>query len=149
MEFNIPEPLKREHDELHAELVKATKEPGKIGTAARHVAELLHPHFVKEEQFALPPLGMLAPWAEGRATPNMKELLNLTDRMKAELPQMVREHHEIVRALKSLADAAQSEGKPQYARFADKLILHAQTEEQVLYPAAILIGEYAKLQLNK
>ena len=69
--------------------------------------------------------------------------------MKAELPQMVRAHHELVRARKSLADAAESEGKPQYARFADKLILHAQTEEQVLYPAAILIGEYAKLQLTK
>ena len=149
MTFQIPEPLKKEHEELHAELVKATKEPGKIGAAARHIAELLHPHFVKEEEFALPPLGMLAPWAEGRVTPDLEELLKMTDRMKAELPHMVREHHEIVRALKTLADAAESEGKPQYARFADKLILHAQTEEQVLYPAAILIGEYARLKLMK
>jgi hypothetical protein len=149
MEFSIPEPLKREHDELHAELVKATKEPGKIGTAARHVADLLHPHFVKEEEFALPPLGMLAPWAEGRMAPDLEELLRMTDRMKAELPHMVREHHQIVRALKTLADVAEAEGKPQYARFADKLILHAQTEEQVLYPAAILIGEYARLAVNK
>jgi hypothetical protein len=149
MEFNIPEPLKREHEELHAELVKATKEPGKIGAAARQVADLLHPHFVKEEEFALPPLGMLAPWAEGRVTPNMEELLKMTDRMKAELPQMVKEHHNVIRALKVLAATAESEGKPQYARFAEKLILHAQTEEQVLYPAAILIGEYAKLQLKK
>ena len=149
MDFTIPEPLKREHEELHAELVKATKEPGKIGAAARHVAELLHPHFVKEEEFALPPLGMLAPWAEGRVTPNMEDLLRMTDRMKSELPQMVREHHEIVRALRALSDSAESESKPQYARFAEKLILHAQTEEQVLYPAAILIGEYAKLQLKK
>jgi iron-sulfur cluster repair protein YtfE (RIC family) len=149
MQFNIPEPLKREHAALHAELVKATKEPGKTGESARNVAMLLHPHFVKEEEFALPPLGMLAPWAEGRVTPDMGELLKMTDRMKAELPQMVKEHHEIVRALKLLADAAESEGKPQYARFAEKLILHAQTEEQVLYPAAILIGEYAKLKLKK
>ena len=149
MEFKIPEALKAGHEELHAELVNATKEPGKTGEAARNVAKLLHPHFVKEEEFALPPLGMLSPWAEGRVTPNMEDLLKMTDRMKAEMPQMVKEHHEIVRALRPLADAAESEGKPQYAHFAEKLILHAQTEEQVFYPAAILIGEYAKLQLKK
>ncbi|MBI3462511.1 MAG: hemerythrin domain-containing protein [Planctomycetes bacterium] len=148
MEFKIPEPLKKEHAELHEELLKATKQPGKTGEAARAVAKLLHPHFVKEEEFALPPLGMLSPWAEGRVTPNMEELLKMTDRMKAELPQMVREHHEIIRALKTLAEAAESEGKPQYARFAEKLMLHAKTEEEVLYPAAILIGEYAKLKLH-
>jgi hypothetical protein len=28
------------------------------------------------------------------------------------------------------------------------LMLHAQTEEEVLYPAAILIGEYLKLKLK-
>jgi hypothetical protein len=28
----------------------------------------------------------------------------------------------------------------------EKLKLHAQTEEEVLYPAAILIGEYLKLK---
>jgi hypothetical protein len=81
--------------------VKATKEPGKIGAAARHVAELLHPHCLKEVEFALTPLGMLAPWAAGRVTPNMEELLKMSGRMKAELPQMVREHHEIVRTLSS------------------------------------------------
>ena len=35
------------------------------------------------------------------------------------------------------------------AEFADKLILHAQTEEEVSYPTAILIGEYLKLKLGK
>jgi hypothetical protein len=30
--------------------------------------------------------------------------------------------------------------------FAEKLKLHAKNEEEVLYPAAILVGEYLKLQ---
>ena len=30
----------------------------------------------------------------------------------------------------------------EYVHFAEKLTMHAQTEEQVLYPAAILVGEY-------
>jgi hypothetical protein len=50
MEFTIPQSLKTEHAELHAELKKATKEVGKIGEAARSVAAVLHPHFLKSER---------------------------------------------------------------------------------------------------
>ena len=60
MRFQIPKPLQVEHEELHATLVKATKSPGAVGEAAREVARLLHPHFVREEEFALPPLALLA-----------------------------------------------------------------------------------------
>lgn len=54
MEFKIPQPLKLEHEELHAELVRVTQEGGKIGEAAEVDAQLLHPHFEKEEEYALP-----------------------------------------------------------------------------------------------
>ena len=144
--FTIPQPLKLEHEELHAELVKATQEAGEIGEAAKAVAKLLHPHFVKEEEYALPPLGLLAPLAEGAITPDMTTVISMTDRLKADLPHMLQEHQQIVAALETLAKAADKGGKPQYARFAEKLTLHAQTEEQVLYPAAILVGEYLKLK---
>ena len=73
MDIKIPEPLKVEHAELHAELVALTKAPGKVGEAARNVAVLLHPHFVKEEEYALPPLGLLAPIAQRGVTPEMRE----------------------------------------------------------------------------
>lgn len=99
MKFEIPEPLKLEHAELHAELVKATKVPGKIGEAARQVAALLHPHFVKEEEYALPPLGLLPTLAQGEVTPDMTQVLALTDRLRAELPPMLTEHQAIVVAL--------------------------------------------------
>ncbi len=52
----IPEPLKHEHDALHADLVKATQAGGATAAAAKKVAHLLHPHFVQEEAFAMPPL---------------------------------------------------------------------------------------------
>lgn len=67
MDIRIPEPLKLEHQELHEELVRATKEPGRIGEAAKAVAAVLHPHFVKEEEYALPPLGLLSALATGSA----------------------------------------------------------------------------------
>lgn len=144
MEFEIPRSLKSEHEELHATLVRATKEPGATGTAAKAVAALLHPHFVKEEQVALPPLGLLAPLARGEWKPEMRAVLDLTEKLKADLPQMLAEHRAIVAALDKLGQAARADGHAEYAEFAEKLKLHAQTEEEVSYPAAILVGEYVK-----
>lgn len=145
----IPHSLKVEHDALHAELVKATQEEGKVGEAARRVARVLHAHFVKEEEYALPPLGLLSRLAQGQVTPDMAAVITMTDKLKAELPTMLAEHQDIVAALNELAGAAGSENKPQYAEFAEKLRLHAQTEEEVAYPTALLIGEYVKLKLNR
>ncbi|HSD99754.1 MAG TPA: hemerythrin domain-containing protein [Burkholderiales bacterium] len=149
MEFVIPRPLKLEHDELHEQLRKATRESGSLGEAGEAVAKLMHPHFVKEEEYALPPLGLLPLLAAGKVTPDMAAVLPMTDKLKAELGQMLAEHKSIVVALRNLADAAKRANKPEYAEFADKLILHAQTEEEVSYPTAILIGEYLKLKLGK
>jgi hemerythrin superfamily protein len=148
MEFKIPEPMKLEHEELHAELVKATKEKGKIGEAAKAVAKVLHNHFVKEEEYAIPPLGLLTQLAEGKVTEEMREVLQMTDKLKAELPEMLAEHKEIVAALENLITIAKKKGKRKYVRFAEKLMLHAKTEEGVSYPTAILVGEYIKMKLH-
>jgi hypothetical protein len=109
----------------------------------------LHPHFVKEEEYALPPLGLLPRLATGDVTPEMADVLALTERLKAELPQMLEEHKAIVAALSHLVEVGKQEHKLEYAHFAEKLILHAQTEEEVLYPTATMIGEYLKLMLKR
>ncbi|TAK85039.1 MAG: hypothetical protein EPO20_12710 [Betaproteobacteria bacterium] len=149
MKFEIPKPLQVEHEELHATLVEATKVPGAVGEAAREVARLLHPHFVAEEDFALPPLALLSELARGGVTPEMAEVLPMTRRLKAELPKMLAEHKQIVGALEKLRAAAHAAGRAEYEHFADALVLHAQTEEQVLYPAAILIGEHVARSLKE
>lgn len=148
MEFNIPHAMKVEHEELHDELKKAVAAGGKVGEAARKVAEALHPHFEKEERIALPPLGLLPDLVEGKIASSMAEVFTMTDALKADLPQMLAEHQAIVAALQKLVDAAKEENEPEAAHFAEKLMLHAQNEEQVSYPTAILIGEYLKLKLS-
>lgn len=149
MEWKIPEPLKMEHSELHEELIAATKEGGRVGAAAQEVATLLHPHFIREEEFALPPLGLLADLVKGTLVPEMADVLALTDRLEAELDGMLAEHKQIVAALSELVAAAKAENKPRYLDFAEKLILHARTEEEVLYPAALIVGRYIRLSLGK
>ncbi len=149
MEFKVPRSLEIEHQELHSELTKATKVGGYVGEAARAVAKVLHPHFLKEEEYALPPLGLLGLLAQGQINSEMEAVLPMTDRLKVDLPEMVEEHKAIVSALKGLSFAAKKENKTEYSKFAEKLTLHAQTEEEVLYPTAILIGEYVKIKLKK
>lgn len=148
MEFKIPQTLKAEHEELRADLIKAMKMPGTVGEAARTVATFLHQHFVHEEEYALPPLGLLPALAAGKVTPEMRQVLAMTDKLKAELPQMLAEHKAIVGALQKLVAVAKSEGNLEIARFAEKLILHARMEEEVMYPTTILIGEYVRSQLK-
>lgn len=149
MNFDIPKPLQIEHEALHATLVAATREAGAVGEAAREVARLLHPHFVREEEFALPPLALLSRLAASGPSVGMEEALAMTRRLKAELPAMLAEHGQILEALQKLEVAARAAGLPKYEKFAADLKLHAQTEEQVLYPAAMLVGSYLELTLPK
>jgi hypothetical protein len=148
MNFTIPKAIKEEHDELHAELASAIKCGGKTGSAASVVAELMHPHFVKEEEYALPPLGLLDELSAGRIDRSMRDVLVLTDRLKSELSSMLEEHKAIVAALETLTTSATEEAHPEIAAFASKLIHHAVTEEQVMYPAALLVGEYVRAKLE-
>jgi Mg-chelatase subunit ChlI len=88
MALRIPQPLKKEHRELHGELVKGLRSGGKTERMARAVAKLLHPHFVKEEEFALPPLGLLSTVAKRRITADMSQALAMTEKLKRELPRI-------------------------------------------------------------
>jgi hypothetical protein len=145
----IPSSLKDEHDKLHAELEAALKAPGRIGQAARRVAAALHPHFVREEEIALPPLSLLEPLSQGLLSPEMQQFLPLTDALKRELPEMLKEHQTIGLALDKLARVAREEGAPAYAELSDRIRAHALNEEQILYPAAVLAGEFLRLHSKR
>ncbi len=148
MAFSAPTSLNEEHEELHNELARITEAGGAIGTAAKKVAVIMHPHFSKEEEYAMPPLGLLEPLSQGKITPDMREMLVITDKLKAMLPQMLSEHQAIVDALIKLANVSIKENRMEIAFIAKKLIAHVKNEEEVLYPAALLVGEYLKLKLN-
>lgn len=149
MLMQVPHSLKVEHDELHAELDRAKNAPGSVGSAAREVARLLHPHFVREEELAMPLLGLLPDVASGQIDRELKPAIELARRLKAELPQMFAEHRAIVNALRELSAAAAHAGRTDIARYATKLRLHAETEEDILYPAAIIVGELIDARLRR
>ena len=70
----------------------------------------------------------------------------MTDALATELPRMLREHGDILAATDHLQTVALEEGSADVARLAEQLKLHARAEEEVFYPAAILVGELVKLR---
>ena len=139
----IPPSVQTEHEEIHSMLVRATKAPGAVGAAARELAKVLDPHFVREEEIALPPLGLLARLASGGnvSEAERSQALTMSDALKRELPRMLEEHKRIKAAVEKLGDAARAANAAEYQRLAEQLALHARTEEAVMYPAAILVGD--------
>jgi len=142
--LHIPKSMQVEHEALHLDLAELTKAGGRTGEAAQKVAKVLDHHFQKENEYALPPLGLLVPLSEGKFDCGMTAVLAMTDKLQADMPTMLAEHKDIEAALSELRNAATSENKVEGVRFADELAAHAQTEEQVTYPTAILIGLYVK-----
>lgn len=134
--------MEEEHEELHQELRKATKVRGKVGEAAKRVAEVLHPHFERENELALPVIGVARELVEGKSSPDFPKALELADKFKAEYQRMLREHVEIIRALDELEKAARRSKKQGVIRFTRKLKAHARTEEDLTYPAVLMVGKF-------
>jgi hypothetical protein len=139
--ITIPQSLQSEHEEIHKALEAVTRAPGPVGAAAKALAAVLDPHFARENQIALPPLGLLAPLAAGETPDGMQEALAMTEALREELPRMLEEHERICAATEKLRAAARDANAPVHERFAETLAAHARTEEEVLYPAAILVGD--------
>jgi hypothetical protein len=141
--IEIPESIRREHEAIHSALVAATRAPGRVGIAAKTLADVLHPHFVREEEIALPPLGLLAPLAAGETVPETtwSTAAEMTSALRAEMPRMLEEHVRIRAAVAELRAAAEAVRAEAQVDLADELALHARTEEEVLYPAALLLGD--------
>ena len=137
----IPSSIKKEHEAIHNLLIEATKQPGRVGLQARMLAEVLHPHFVREEEVALPPLGALVALSRDETPRDARRLLAMTDSLWAEMPKMLEEHTRIRAAVDALREAARIEGATKFEGLAEQLALHALTEEEVLYPAAMLVGD--------
>jgi len=146
---DLPGVLRSSHEELQDEMVAATRLGGQTGAAAQAVVRVLFPHILLEEEFGIPPLSLLPRLARGEISADMASVLRWTELLKAELPRMLDEHKQIVEALKGFLRAATAEQHSGYARLAEKLSVHVQLEEEVLYPASIVVGEYLKLKLGR
>jgi hypothetical protein len=144
----VPSSIRTEHEHLHHQLDAAIAAGGKTGERAKAVADVLGPHFEEEEAYAMPPLGLLGALAQGESLreEQVRQAIAMSERLRTEYEEMLREHVQIQVALSALALAATEEHKADHVAFAEALMMHAQSEEQLLYPTTLLIGEYLELR---
>ena len=148
-ETQIPESMRTEHEHIHHALEAATRAPGAVGEAARALAAVLGPHFERENQIALPPLGALPLLARGGIPGNADAILAMTDSLRTELPRMLEEHVHIDAAAKRLEAVAREHGADDVERMAHSLQLHARTEQEVSYPTALVVGDLIRARLGQ
>lgn len=147
MDYRIPGSLKAEHEELYEQLNRAARTGGKVGDAAMLAFKPFQSHIKREEELAFPPLDLLLPLSDEKVNTEFTGVIGLADRLKGELTGLLRQHEEMRKALQRMNDEAMREQKYEYASLAKRLMQHMLMEEQVFYPAAIVVGEYVKLYL--
>jgi hypothetical protein len=142
-----PSSLEEEHKETHEKLEKIVSSSGDTANMAKQVQSILQPHFEKEEQLSIPVLGALQPYVNGTLTEETRnQAIQISQQFKQEYPTMLEEHKQIVAALDNLENTAMQENRQDAISFIADLKSHAINEEQVTYPATIIIGELLELK---
>ncbi len=139
-----PPSVERAHQELLQLLMIVQRLPGKTGTCAGVVAKCLQPHLNREDECALPLLGLLQDLAAGQLTlAEARRATKVYARLREEYPRMTAEHRELFKLMEQLKTAGMEEGHLTAVRFAETMERHAEDEEELLYPAALLAGKLA------
>ncbi|MDG6945799.1 MAG: hemerythrin domain-containing protein [Nitrososphaerota archaeon] len=143
-DLQAPSSLEEEHRELFRELVELESEGGETGKAVKELLAVLEPHFEKEESVVMPLLGALRPLSDGKPIRNPSEAMSLYKRLSSDYPKMLKEHAQVKKLIESVRMAAAKVEKGRALTVMDGLEHHAKVEEEVLYPAAMLVGAFAK-----
>jgi hemerythrin-like domain-containing protein len=142
-----PSSLEEEHKETHEKLGKIVSSSGDTANMAKQVQSILQPHFEKEEQLSIPVLGALQSYVNGTLTEEARnQAIQISQQFKQEYPTMLEEHKQIVAALDNLENTAMKENRQDAISFIADLKSHAMNEEQITYPATIVIGELLELK---
>ncbi len=144
MPLSAPASMEKEHQEIWQLLIRIQHLSGKTGSIAEKLAKDLKAHIEKEEELALPLLGILGDIANGKLKNGVaKKASLLGSKFEKEYPGMLHGHKELRKYLERLKKVGAEEGHLTAVRFTETVEKHSKEEEEVLYPAAILAGRMA------
>ena len=140
----VPHFIKEEHEHLLGELKKLTLTKDSTGRVAARTREFMQHHFQEEEDYVLPPLQTLPSLASEIIPEHSAEIIRLTEKLRSQLTHMNAEHQMIMAHLSELKQAAAYDNHPDITWLEEQIYKHAKAEEEVYFPAAIVIGGYLK-----
>lgn len=144
-----PSVLKKEHERLLGEIGRLASYPDNTGKAAGSLDTLMQHHFGEEEDFVFPQLAVLPTLASGEMPDQSEELITLGEKLNAQLSHLHAEHQMIKAYMQELKSAAAEDHRAEFEVFENDLDRHAKMEEEVIFPAAILVGDYLKIKKTK
>lgn len=144
MKLKTPKAVIHGHANLMMELNEVIAIGGIIGEKAKQLREEMTPHFKKEEEYALPPLGLLLAFSEENWEINSEEAIKMADNLKLRLNEMKDDHANIKSVMKELKLMGEEKNNFIVKMFIRSLVQHLELEDEVLYPATILVGNYLK-----
>lgn len=144
----LPSSIQNEHDSLLTRLRGITLFEDTAGMLATKLLELMEHHFSEEENMVFPQLALLPSLADGEVPENAKEIIELSEKFKSQLAHMSVEHQMIILQMEALANVVSTEDLPEFLAFRRAVEKHAVAEEEIYFPAAILVGEYLKMKAD-
>lgn len=142
----VPSSIIKEHEILLNQIHKLSLFEDSAGLAAKKLYSLMEHHFKEEEDVVLPQLGLLPLLANEKLPGQIKEIIQLSEKLKSHLTHLNVEHQLIEAYLGELKQVAAKKDLPEINDFEKELRKHANTEEEIFFPAAVLIVEYLKLK---
>jgi hemerythrin-like domain-containing protein len=149
MPLTAPSTLEKQHEEIWKLLMEVQHLSGKTGSLAEKLVKDLKLHIDKEENLALPLLGILPDLASRKlSNASARRASQIHQKLEKEYSGMLHGHKELYKILERLKKAGEEEGHLTAVRFVEALEMHSKEEEEVFYPAAILAGRIASQRVK-
>jgi hypothetical protein len=133
----------REHEHL---LKKANiLSEGKDSIAVK-LYELLDYHFSEEERYVFPPLRVLPELAAGKIPEESDAIIEATMEFKSNLAKLLAEHQMITALLNDYRLQSKKQHDTVFSELERDLAQHAKVEEEIYFPAVVVIGDYLRLK---
>jgi hemerythrin superfamily protein len=133
----------KQHEDLlaKAKLLSAEKD-----SIAVKLYDVLKYHFSEEEQYVFPVLATLPELAAGNIPEKSDSIVGLTMRFKSNSAKLLAEHQIIKSLIEEYKLRAKTQNNTGFEEFEKALAEHATAEEEIFFPATVVIGDYLKLK---
>lgn len=142
MKIKTPKAITHGHANLRTELNEIIKNYTNLEKEIHSLNETMTQHFNKEEKYGLPPLGLLLILSDGNWELDEDTIMEMTNALNSHIAELNEEHENISKNIIELKALAEKENYIDLKKFINNLEIHMELEDQVLYPAANLIGNY-------
>lgn len=132
--------LEREHGELLDSLSEASRRQDHFGRLFEDVLKIFRYHLDRELETVLPLLEYMHQRNEENRLHDMLRLQEIWSNLRDEYGNLLNEHKQMFRLIGEIDDYPALE-EDHISDLVQELRKHIELEEQVLYPAALMVGE--------